>query len=119
MASTDITDSNDLAVMDASAIGHHGKEDGSCQKEEAEHPQHNPIQGMRKDLENTLKKIFVNRKQHLPLLQFSFCLMSILCPISLLHQDLVASHPLDHLLCDLIGEESNVGQDPVMRKHIN
>ena len=33
-----------------SAIGHHGKEDGGGEKEEAEHPQHDPIQGMRKNL---------------------------------------------------------------------
>ena len=28
MSSTDISDSNDLSIMDASPVGHHGKEDG-------------------------------------------------------------------------------------------
>ena len=28
MSSTDISDSNDLAIMDARPVGHHGKEDG-------------------------------------------------------------------------------------------
>ena len=50
LASTDLTDCNNFAIMDASAIGHHGKEYGSCQKEEAEHPQHDSIQGMGKNL---------------------------------------------------------------------
>ena len=36
--------------MDASAIGHHGKEYGSCQEKETENPQHYSIQGMGKNL---------------------------------------------------------------------
>ena len=56
LASTDFTDCNNFAIVDASAIGHHGKEDGGGEKEEAEHPQHDPIQGMRKNLKiKTLK----------------------------------------------------------------
>ena len=54
------------------------------------------------------------KKHYLPLLQVSFCLMPILSPIPSLHQDLVTSHPLNHLLCNLLGEECNVGQDPAM-----
>ena len=41
---------NNLAIVDASAIVHHGKEDGSCQEKETEHPQHDPIQRMGKNL---------------------------------------------------------------------
>ena len=42
--------------MDASAIGHHCKEDGGGQEEEAEHSQHDPVQGMGQNLKKkTLK----------------------------------------------------------------
>ena len=47
---------NNLAIVDASAIVHHRKEDGSCQEKETEHPQHYPIQRMGKNLKN--KRLF-------------------------------------------------------------
>ena len=84
-----------------------------------------PIQGMGKDLKKKRHlKVVANKKHHLPLLQVSFCLISIFFPIPPLRKDLVTSNPLDHLLnlldhlldhllCNLLWEESNVGQDPV------
>ena len=60
LTSTDLTDSNNLAIMNASAIGHHCKEDGSSQEEEAEHTQHYSIQGMGKNLKKILLKMVVN-----------------------------------------------------------
>ena len=51
LSPTDFTDCNNFAIVDASAIGHHGKEDGGSQKEEAEHPQHDPVQGVGENLE--------------------------------------------------------------------
>ena len=54
LTSTDLTNSNNFAIMDASTIGHHGKEYGSCQEKETEHSQHYPIQGMGENLKKRL-----------------------------------------------------------------
>ena len=69
LASTDFTDSNNFAIVDASAIGHHGKEDGGGEKEEAEHPQHDPIQGMRKNLEKVLLETVENKNLEIKTLE--------------------------------------------------
>ena len=49
------TNADDLAIMDAGAIAHHGKEDGGRYEEEAERVQHDPVQGVGENL----KKLFM------------------------------------------------------------
>ena len=47
------TSANDLAIMDAGAIAHHGKENGGGYKEEAEYTQHDPVQGVGENLKKS------------------------------------------------------------------
>ena len=53
LASTDFADCNNFAIMDTSAISHHGKEDGGGHKEEAERTKHDPIQGVGENLKKS------------------------------------------------------------------
>ena len=39
--------------MDAGAIAHHGKENGGGDKEEAEHTEHDPVQGVGENLKKS------------------------------------------------------------------
>ena len=57
---------NNLAIVDASAIVHHGKEDGSCQEKETEHPQHDPVQRMGKNLKKKRLLKIVSLKEAAP-----------------------------------------------------
>ena len=50
---TKVTNANDLAIMDAGAIAHHGKEDGGGNEEEAERVQHDPVQGVGENLKKS------------------------------------------------------------------
>jgi len=53
VSKTKVTNADDLAVMDAGAITHHGKEDGGSDKEEAEYTQHDPVQGVGENLKKS------------------------------------------------------------------
>ena len=44
---------DDLAIMDAGAIAHHGKDDGGGHKEEAEYTKHDPVQGVGENLKKS------------------------------------------------------------------
>ena len=46
--------------MDAGAIAHHGKEDGGGYEEEAERTKHDPVQGMRENLDINISIPFGN-----------------------------------------------------------
>ena len=50
---TKVTNADDLAIMDAGAIAHHGKENGGGYKEEAEYTQHDPVQGVGENLKKS------------------------------------------------------------------
>ena len=48
-----VTNADDLAIMDAGAIAHHGKEDGGGYEEEAEQTEHDPVQGVGENLKKS------------------------------------------------------------------
>ena len=50
VSKTKVTNADGRAIMDAGAIAHHGKEYGGGYEEEAEHTQHDPIQGVGENL---------------------------------------------------------------------
>ena len=53
VSKTKVTNADDLAIMDAGAIAHHGKENGGGYEEEAERTKHDPIQGVGENLKKS------------------------------------------------------------------
>ena len=53
VSETKITNADDLAITDAGAVAHRGKEDGGGDKEEAEHTEHDSVQGVGENLKKS------------------------------------------------------------------
>ena len=53
VSKTKIVNADDLAIMDTGAIAHHGKENGGGYEEEAEHTEHDPVQGVGENLKKS------------------------------------------------------------------
>ena len=53
VSKTKVTNADDLAIVDAGAIVHHGKENGDGYEEQAEYTEHDPVQGVGENLKKS------------------------------------------------------------------